>query len=104
MLSTATGIAYHHFWGTYSADVYLTFNTKWQATEARKALPFADKWKQQNKCIGIHITDEDGELDKVVEHLVTLGAEREKILSVAKSVDSGEKFTITMELEHPDRS
>lgn len=38
-------------------------------------------------------------LTEIINRLVSYGAEKKKILSVAKSIDYGEKFEISIEIE-----
>jgi len=97
MKCIAKGIAYHHFWGEYCCEIYLDFNSSWQAEQAAKVLG----WKFQNCSTGIFLKNE--ETDTVVDKLVELGADRSKILSLEHSIDTGDPFEISIELEHPDQ-
>ena len=102
MKTTARGILYHHFWGEYSAELYLDFPSEWQAEDAQHYLICATEldWTQKNASVGIHVNTE--QLNKIVELLVNKhGADRNKIASLATSVDHGEPFTCEFEVEHP---
>jgi uncharacterized protein YbbC (DUF1343 family) len=60
-------------------------------------------WKRSEKKpdIALHWFGSSDELDLVVEELVAHGAEREKIASIAKSIDYGEPFEVEFEVDDP---
>lgn len=101
MKSIARGILYHHFWGEYSAEVYLDFGLTWQAEEAQRQLRAKTglDWMQQNVSVGVHVSNE--QLTKLEAFLAEHGADKSKISSLATSIDHGESFFCTFELEHP---
>ena len=100
MKCTAHGILYHHFWGDYSAEIYLDFKTTWQAEQAAKFL--GPGWIFKNCSCGIHA--KDPELSGIEDKLISLGADATKISSVATSIDHGEPFEVTLELEDPNQT
>jgi len=64
------------------------------------------EWKQSEKNPRGAIVFAGGpDVDAIVDRLAELGADREKIVSLAKSIDHGEKFTVSIEVEreHPDQ-
>lgn len=100
MLTTATGTLTHHFWGEYYADIVLAFPTPWQATAGAKRL--GPDWLIHGTRVARQVPGHV--LEKTIKpQLAKLGADRDKIDSVARSINHGEPFTITMELEHPSQ-
>jgi hypothetical protein len=109
----ATGRCYHHYWLDYVATIGLTFPTMEDAAAALPLLaienpgPYRDACGNLRQCSG-WITAKDrpalaircaGEtLEKVIDRLVELGADRKKITSCAHSIDSGEAFTATFQV------
>lgn len=96
MLITAEGRLKHHFWGEYRATIALKFATPELAAQA---LPQFPDWKQ-SEIVPSALTffgDRDA-VTKQEDLLVTLGADRRKISSLAKSIDFGEAFTVTVDL------
>jgi len=115
---TASGQLAHHFWGDYCADIVLSFPTPWDCAEALKALQpdnagtVARPSGGSVEGIGWQILEKaphaafircsGATLDQVTDRLVEYGADRKKIASLAKSVDRGEPFSITMLIEDTD--
>lgn len=113
----AKGQTRHRFWGKYSAHIVLQFDTQEEALKAMPLLNLDIKFGEYKTASGNmkasegwhHLTHGQGEvqralfievadpaLEKVVDRLVLFGAERNKILSLAKSVDHGEVFEINI--------
>lgn len=92
---TAEGQLRHHFWGDYHASIYLHFASDIDAAVAlAHALP---EWKANPKApsvIGFH--GKGAALESQLAALEALGADMAKVNSVAKSIDVGEPFTITI--------
>jgi len=110
----ATGKLHHHYWLDYCASISLTFATMEDAAAALPLLAvenpgtYRDACGNTRQCAGwIACTDRPflgircgGEtLDRVIEALVSLGADRRKITSCAHSIDCGEMFTATFKVE-----
>ncbi len=120
----ATGRARHRFWGRYSAHIVLQFESQ---EHALKAMPMLNNkiefGKYQSAGGGLvdsigwhHLTHGQGEVDKalfievadpalslVVDRLTLFGAEKKKILSLARSIDYGEVFYIEMDTDDPNQ-
>ena len=94
----AKGQLQHHFWGEYHASIVLAFATE---ALAEAALPkLAGFAKHSNPAhwnvLTYHGTGAD--LKRVEALLVSLGASKKKLTSLAKSIDYGEPFEITVDL------
>jgi hypothetical protein len=94
------GIARHHFWGDYKATITVAFlQTHLTAPEMLEAVKTAlpsfdvDEDEDTGRVIAYFIGG-DKALDTAVTELVAAGAERSKILSIARSIDWGEQFTV----------
>jgi hypothetical protein len=88
----AHGHLRHRFWGEYSAVIALKFDTPEEAAKALKELP---DWKAAETAPScITWVGDSAALELVKDKLETLGAERKKIDSIAKSIDYGEPFTV----------
>jgi hypothetical protein len=116
MKITASGISKFHFWGTYSQSFFLHFET---AEDAALALPILRQlvlsfsgndvqgqavrpvgWvSDKAACCGVFASGDD--VARVEAQLVALGADPEKISSMKYSCDSGERFSVTFDLEDP---
>jgi hypothetical protein len=81
----------HHFWGSYAATIGIAFDSDADATDAQKLLP---DFKQRGKALVWHGNGPD--VDRIEALLVSFGADPDKIGSIAKSIDYGEPFTVTM--------
>ena len=100
---TAAGRAFHHFHGTYSASIVLTFHSPELAATALR-LHFSTDWRQSDRLPACLVLDSCSEpaLADVVAFLVEHEAEEDKILSLKYSIDSGEPFTACFNLVEPD--
>jgi hypothetical protein len=101
----ASGILRHHFFGDYSAGLGLRFA---DAESARLALPrlappdLGVQWRQSTEQPHMTIICVDSDqLARLKEHLGTLGADVHAIDSVNHSIDHGDPFEITVEVEDP---
>jgi len=115
MKITADGKSKFHFWGEYAQSFYLHFATEADAALAlpvlcqlqltvggtdacgRRMLP--SSWKSNKTLVGVFTSGSD--VARVEAQLIALGADPEKISSLAHSVDHGEAFTVTIEVEDP---
>lgn len=87
----------HRFWGSYSALIGLRFANE---SHALAALPLLGAgWAQAKDmpdCL-VWVGDKDS-LERVTDVLVSFGAERKAIASLARSVDYGEPFVCTFDV------
>ena len=106
----AYGLARHCFFGEYSAKIALRFDDAESASLALPALkqdfndPVSDAcgrrveprgWFQPSEVPDLlYVWCADDDLLAVVDRLVAFGAVREKILSLAHSIDSEEPFDV----------
>jgi hypothetical protein len=100
MQATAKGLLRHRFWGTYSAAIGLEFKDEVMAKAALRVLGAAD-WKvgdKVKKCL-VWVGEDT---DQVTEVLVSFGADANKIHSIAKSIDHGEFFTVSIPVDVVD--
>jgi hypothetical protein len=111
----AKGLLRHRFWGDYSAHIILMFdcddasvaieqlNNNIIFGEFRTAsggMAQSKGWAVSQSSKSYLAGEFNGsDLDKVVEKLVELGADKTKITSMATSIDFGEEFTIEMTIE-----
>jgi uncharacterized protein YbbC (DUF1343 family) len=102
MRCRADGRLQHHFWGEYRASMVLLFDSPLML-DATLATGKFKNWKRSEKKpeTVIHWFGSSDELDVEVDELVTHGAKREKIASIAKSIDYGEPFEIELEAVDP---
>jgi hypothetical protein len=91
-----TGQLQHHFWGTYHASIAIQTANKPSADDAAKAL--GDGWKavENGKVTGVIFHGKDPELDAALNKLEEFGVQRKLVTSCAKSIDFGEKFSVTI--------
>jgi len=108
MLCKATGQLQHHFWGTYYGTLVLEFENADQANAVMLCGALnGESWgvfKQSDKhsqCIGWH--GDSSQLECLKRRLGECGADVAKIDSLAKSIDHGEEFTITVEAIDPNQ-
>ena len=95
MIYTARGQLQHHFWGDYSASIGLMFGTASLARQAQAST--LTEWKVSTAHPDVLQFHGTGAALKAQENpLVRLGADRKKLTSLAKSIDYGEPFTITL--------
>jgi hypothetical protein len=93
----AKGQLKHHFWGDYRATIVLQFATPALAREALTQFPDWDIHSEAHpEVISYHGGGD--ELKAQENLLVSLGANRKKLGSLAKSIDFGEPFTVTVKL------
>jgi hypothetical protein len=100
MQAKASGLLRHRFWGTYSAAIGLEFKDEVMAKAALRVLGAAD-WKvgeKSAKCL-VWVGEDT---DHVTEVLVSFGADANKVHSIAKSLDHGEFFTVSIPVEVVD--
>lgn len=100
MIIKAKGQLRHCFFGKYSALIALVFE---DASQAKQALPrLGEGWGFGDKSDKALIWSGDSNsLVECKKMLGYLGADVEKIDSVAKSVDFGEPFSIEMDVPNP---
>lgn len=83
----------HHAWGKYHATIVLVFISPEVAAKAMEKL--SPGWKvhpKNSRAITWH-GDED-KLKPIQEELIGYGADKQKMNSMAKSIDYGERFII----------
>ena len=85
----------HCWWGTYHATIGLFCNSSDEALHVQEFL--GEPWSihEQNDSVVVY-HGKDPELKVVLNQLEDLGANRKKITSIAKSIDLGEEFNITV--------
>jgi len=94
---TARGQLQHHFWGTYAATIALRFESEADAGRAHSTV--FPTWTRSVRCPeAITWHGSDPELETTIQTLVRLGADRDKIESLAHSIDYGDPFTIRFTL------
>ena len=105
MKLTAHGRLGHHFFGDYSAGIALMFDTPEDAKLAKPHLAPPDlgvAWHYGEKNpAAVRICVDREQLEKLKAHLGTLGADVEAIDSCDHSIDYGDPFTVTVEVEDP---
>jgi hypothetical protein len=91
----AEGRLHHHFWLDYYATIILVFDTE---EIAQKALPkLIAGWQVHPKFRNAIVWHgRDDKLKDVEKQLVTYGADPDKISSISKGIDSGERFSINI--------
>lgn len=92
----AKGQLQHHFWGDYRATIVLLFALDYLAQRALAKLPGFEPHPGDKKALVYHGGGAD--LKAVEALLVGYGANHKKLTSLAKSIDYGEPFTITVDL------
>lgn len=95
-MTIAKGQLRHHFWGEYSATIVLQFHSPVLADAAVAKLPGFNVHPGEPRALVFH--GKGDELKLVESLLVSLGADRKKLTSLAKSIDFGEPFTIALDL------
>lgn len=98
----AKGILAHKFHGTYWAVIGLEFAN---ADMAKAALPkLGEGWKVGEKQPSVLVWQGESEaLDKCKKVLGSFGADTKKIDSLAKSIDYGEWFEVSIPLPDPNQ-
>jgi uncharacterized protein YbbC (DUF1343 family) len=102
MRCRADGRLQHHFWSEYRASMVLLFDSPLMLDAILAAGKFKG-WERSKKKpeTVLHWFGSGDELDAEVEMLVSYGAKREKIASIAKSIDYGEPFEVELEVVDP---
>lgn len=123
MKTIANGLTRHRFWGEYSAHIVLEFESKECAlacmpllndginfgdfknagggrTESSGWHHVKDSQGDAAKCLFLEVADPA--LTQVVDRLVSFGAEKKLILSLARSIDYGENFDVFFEIPDPN--
>jgi hypothetical protein len=96
----ANGQLQHHFWGDYRATIILLFHDRDIAEKAIAKLPGFTPHPTDKRAVMFF---GGGKELKAVEYLlVGYGASKAKLNSVAKSIDYGEPFTISVNLAPVD--
>lgn len=91
----ATGQLRHHFWGKYSAVIYLLFLDKDCARDALNVLN--GNWRFSTEQDNILVWSGNlCELESCKDQLEKYGADRKKIDSCELSIDYGEKFEVVI--------
>lgn len=95
----------HHFWGSYFATISLEFTNPRETQIALNSGLLLEDWAVSNidNILICTAGDENGSLNKIINNLVSLGAKRKKIASIAHSVDFGDPFKICIETANPDQ-
>ena len=102
MKVSAKGQLRHRFFGQYSAVIGLKFDCPGDAIAALPKLGAG--WSRHETVDHALIWVGDSDALKACETtLERFGAEKRKIASLAKSVDYGEPFSITVEVEDPNQ-
>lgn len=92
----------HHFWGEYKASMVLVFDTAIMLDAALAAGKFKG-WERSEKRpdTAIHWFGDSDALETAKDELAAHGADREKIDSIARSIDFGEPFEVEFEVDDP---
>ena len=117
MKITANGHSKFHFWGEHAQSFYLHFA---DAYDAQLALPVLarlqlqcaghdacgrvtqpDGWRRNESCCGVFAAGAD--VARIEAQLIALGADAESISSLEHSVDRGDPFTVTFNVEDPNQ-
>lgn len=91
------GIAKHHFWGDYKATIIVAFKAQHLLSPhtVSVALPSFDVTvDEEANSVVARFFGGDKALDAAIAELVAVGATKKKILSLARSIDWGEEFTV----------
>lgn len=96
----AEGRLRHHFWGEYRASMVLLFDSAPMLDAALAAGKFKG-WERSQKRPDtvLHWFGGSDDLESTKDELVAHGAERDKIDSIAKSIDYGEPFEVEFEVD-----
>lgn len=111
----AEGRARFHFWGTYAQSFFLLFATAEDAALALPVLqqlaltergtgpdgsPIASKgWINSGASCGVIASGAD--VERIEAQLVAFGADAKAIGSLEHSVDRGDMFQVTIEVQDP---
>lgn len=92
------GMLRHRFWGEYSCVIAIDFGSPEAARDAAKVL--GDNWQSGVKSAQVLVAElSSGALDVFKTRAGRWGADVRKIDSVAKSVDYGEPFEVTIPID-----
>lgn len=100
MIATGKGRLFHHFHGTYWAQIGLWFEDGERAARALAVLGLPWKQSQKDPCV-LGCAVDSAQLGAVKRQLGGFGADVRAIDSLAKSVDAGEPFTVQVPLLPP---
>lgn len=89
----ANGQLKHHFWGEYAATIVLVFDSIDSANLAKTGA-FSNWDLIEKDVLKFHGSGDALSIEE--EKLITHGADPQKLRSLAKSIDYGEPFTITL--------
>ena len=100
MKLNATGQLYHHFWGDYWARICLGFQTMCHADAALLSGLLGPGWHRGREHQNV-LTWAGGSDDLALceDRLESLGADREAVSSVAHSIDHGDPFKVSFEVD-----
>lgn len=109
MKAKGQGILKHHFWGEYCATVGLMFETEEIAAQVMPKFQVKGAEPvhlgESNKKIVVCFVN-SAQLTELEDILEKMGANRKKIASCAKSIDSGEPFSFEVDIDpnagHPE--
>lgn len=87
----------HCWWGTYHATVGLFCKDTFEARGVHSKLGSPWRLHEKNDS-AVMYHGKGSELESVLNQLESLGADRDKMTSIAKSIDFGEEFTISVEV------
>lgn len=97
----ARGILRHRFWGEYSAAIVLQFESSADAIAAQKQA--FTEWDVQTKDASVlQFAGSGAALKKQEALLAKYGADPKKISSLAKSIDHGEPFSISVPIGYTE--
>jgi hypothetical protein len=120
----AKGYTRHRFWGEYSVHMVLLFDSREEALLAQpilnEGMEFGHFYNagggysksegfrnlahgQGDAARALFIEVADPVLTQIVDRLVGYGADKKKILSMARSIDYGEEFYIEIETPDPNQ-
>lgn len=111
------GLVRHRFWGEYSAHIVLGFDSKEEREKCLLHLPVGassfrhacggiatcTEWRllDPQKAAGVELAEP--QLTRMIDRFVKFGADKKKILSMAKSIDFGEEFQFEIPDEDPNQ-
>jgi hypothetical protein len=99
-IAKARGQLFHHFHGSYWAQILLWFETEEHAAAAARVL--GKPWQQSNKTPSVlGCALDSAALDAEKRKLGRFGADVKAIDSLRKSVDCGEPFSVDVPLLPP---
>lgn len=98
----AEGRLQHHFWGEYRASMALLFDSAPMLDAILAAGKFKG-WERSEKKPDtvLHWFGDRDALEVAMDELAAHGADRNKIDSIARSIDYGEPFEVEFEADDP---